>query len=142
MKSESIAHSILKHRAIEYLREKGFEAVVEYRVKIEKKLYIIDVAGFKAQKSIAIECGHTPYDKVEALNGIFTKVIRFTYSPGIHPKNKRLKDSRVAANKAISTIFGNGKVVVPLEVRNSLGIVDGDKLLWIVEDGHWVIERA
>jgi len=142
LKHESIAHSILKHRAIEYLREKGFDVIVEYRVKIEKKLYIIDVAGFKSQKSIAIECGHTPYDKVEALKGIFTKVIRFTYSPGIYPKNKRLKDSRIAANKAISTVFNKGKVVVPLEVRNSLGIVDGDNLLWIVENGKWIIERA
>ena len=42
----------------------------------------------------------------------------------------------------MTTVFQKGKTQVPSEARRALGIKDGDKLLWIVENGKWVIERA
>lgn len=44
--------------------------------------------------------------------------------------------------EAISTLFQKGKIQLPSEVRNSLGVKDGDKVLWIREDGKWTLEKA
>jgi len=44
--------------------------------------------------------------------------------------------------KAISKLYGKGKTSVPSEVRKSLGAKDGDKILWIKEEGKWVVELA
>jgi len=44
--------------------------------------------------------------------------------------------------KAISKLYGKGKTSVPSEVRESLGAKDGDKILWIKEEGKWVVELA
>jgi len=44
--------------------------------------------------------------------------------------------------RAVSTTYQKGKTQIPSEVRKSLGIEDGDKLLWIIDNGRWVIERA
>jgi len=44
--------------------------------------------------------------------------------------------------RAISTMFQGGKIQVPSEVRRSLGVKDGDKLLWIMYEGKWVVERS
>jgi len=43
---------------------------------------------------------------------------------------------------AVSKIFQHGKTVVPVEVRRSLGLEDGDRLVWILEDGRWVVESG
>jgi bifunctional DNA-binding transcriptional regulator/antitoxin component of YhaV-PrlF toxin-antitoxin module len=42
----------------------------------------------------------------------------------------------------ISKVFQRGKTQIPAEVRRVLELKDGDKILWIVESGKWVIERA
>jgi bifunctional DNA-binding transcriptional regulator/antitoxin component of YhaV-PrlF toxin-antitoxin module len=34
---------------------------------------------------------------------------------------------------AVSKIFDRGKTVVPAEVRKALNVVDGDRLVWIME---------
>ena len=39
-------------------------------------------------------------------------------------------------------MFQGGKIQVPSEVRRSLGMKDGDKLLWIMYEGKWVVERS
>lgn len=44
--------------------------------------------------------------------------------------------------EAISTIFQKGKIQLPAEIRKSLDLKDGDKLLWIIEDGKWCVEKA
>jgi bifunctional DNA-binding transcriptional regulator/antitoxin component of YhaV-PrlF toxin-antitoxin module len=44
--------------------------------------------------------------------------------------------------RATSRVFQKGKTQVPSETRSSLGIKDGDNLVWIVENGKWIIERA
>jgi len=43
---------------------------------------------------------------------------------------------------AMTKVFQKGKTQVPSEIRHALGIQDGDNLLWIVENGKWIIERA
>jgi bifunctional DNA-binding transcriptional regulator/antitoxin component of YhaV-PrlF toxin-antitoxin module len=43
---------------------------------------------------------------------------------------------------AISKLYQKGKTQIPSEVRRSLGLADGHKILWIVEGGKWVIEKA
>lgn len=43
---------------------------------------------------------------------------------------------------AMSTLYQRGKTQVPSEVRRSLGMEDGDKILWIMENGKWIVERA
>ena len=43
---------------------------------------------------------------------------------------------------AISKVYQKGKTQVPSEVRRKIGLIDGDKILWIVKDGNWIIERA
>jgi AbrB family looped-hinge helix DNA binding protein len=43
---------------------------------------------------------------------------------------------------AMSKVYQHGKTQIPAEVRKALGLKDGDKILWIVESGKWVIERA
>lgn len=35
---------------------------------------------------------------------------------------------------AVTKVFNNGKVTVPAEVRRMLGIVDGDRLVWYVNE--------
>lgn len=42
----------------------------------------------------------------------------------------------------ISKVFQRGKTQIPADVRKAFGLKDGDKILWIVESGKWVIERA
>ena len=43
---------------------------------------------------------------------------------------------------AISKMYQGGKTQVPSDVRRSLGLKDGDKLLWILEGGRWYVERS
>ena len=43
---------------------------------------------------------------------------------------------------AVSTIFQRGKVVVPVEVRRRLGVKDGEKLTWIVEEEKIYVRSA
>lgn len=43
---------------------------------------------------------------------------------------------------ALSKVYQRGKTQIPAEVRRSLGLKDGDKLVWIIESGKWVVERA
>ena len=44
--------------------------------------------------------------------------------------------------EAVSTLFQKGKIQLPSEVRNALGVKDGDKVVWIRENGKWTLEKA
>lgn len=41
-----------------------------------------------------------------------------------------------------STIFQRGKTVVPVGVRNILGIKDGEKMVWVLDSGKIFVESA
>lgn len=140
--SESMAHQILKQKAIEWLRERGYDVLLEYRVTIERHVFEVDVAGFKDKESVAIECGRTNYIKIEKLRTMFKIVKQFKYTGRIYPKMRDHYISQISVNKAISKVFQKGKTQVPLIVRNSLRLIDGDKLLWFAENGKIVVELA
>jgi bifunctional DNA-binding transcriptional regulator/antitoxin component of YhaV-PrlF toxin-antitoxin module len=42
----------------------------------------------------------------------------------------------------ISKVYQRGKTQIPSEVRRSLGLIDGDKVLWVTEGTKWIVERA
>lgn len=44
--------------------------------------------------------------------------------------------------QAVSKVYQRGKTHIPSDVRKSLGVKDGDKLLWIVDQGRWIVEVA
>jgi len=93
-RNESKAHKILKEKALNFLKEQGYIAFQEYRVRIDGKLFIVDVVGFKDNESIAIECGRTCYSKIEKLKKVFSKVKRFLYTSKIHPNKWREPDEK------------------------------------------------
>jgi len=41
-----------------------------------------------------------------------------------------------------STIFQKGKTHVPISVRNMLGVGEGDKVVWVYEDGRIYLESS
>jgi bifunctional DNA-binding transcriptional regulator/antitoxin component of YhaV-PrlF toxin-antitoxin module len=43
---------------------------------------------------------------------------------------------------AVSRLFQHGKTQVPKEVRHALGLKDGDKIVWVLDGGKWVVESA
>jgi AbrB family looped-hinge helix DNA binding protein len=43
---------------------------------------------------------------------------------------------------AMSTVYQNGKTQIPSDVRQTLQIKDGDKLLWVSDEGKIVVESA
>lgn len=43
---------------------------------------------------------------------------------------------------AVSRLFQHGKTQVPKEVRHALALNDGDKIVWILEAGKWIVENA
>jgi len=42
----------------------------------------------------------------------------------------------------VSKVFGRGKTQVPSDVRKLLGLKDGDKIVWKLENGKVVVEVA
>jgi bifunctional DNA-binding transcriptional regulator/antitoxin component of YhaV-PrlF toxin-antitoxin module len=44
--------------------------------------------------------------------------------------------------RAISKVYQRGKTQVPSEVRKALGLEDQDRILWIIENGKWTVEKA
>lgn len=44
--------------------------------------------------------------------------------------------------EAISKVFQKGKIQLPAVIREALNIKDGNKIIWIIEDGKWVVEKA
>jgi len=42
----------------------------------------------------------------------------------------------------VSRVFGRGKTVIPSDVRKLLGLKDGDKIVWKLDNGKIVVEVA
>lgn len=42
----------------------------------------------------------------------------------------------------VSKVFGRGKTQIPADVRKMLGLKDGDKIVWKLENGKVVVEVA
>lgn len=61
---------------------------------------------------------------------MYGDVIVLPYEPA-HPKKI----------EAVSKIF-QLKVQVPAVVRKSINVTNGDKIVWILQDGKWVVEKA
>ena len=147
----SEAHKFLVGKAKEWLEEKGYNRISEeYYVEVEARKFRVDVVGFKADESIAIECGRTHYQKLEKLKLVFDKVKCFFYSPSINPKRfhqkdkpKELLDSQVIIGLiGVRRVFGTA-VQIPAEVRKELGIKDDDKVAFVyAEDGGIIIKKV
>jgi AbrB family looped-hinge helix DNA binding protein len=41
-----------------------------------------------------------------------------------------------------SVITRKGQATVPVEIRRSLGLEQGDKITWVPQNGHVVVQRA
>lgn len=139
---ESEAHRVLKAEAIAMLREQGYEAFQEYWVLVGTRRFRVDVAGFKTGESIAIECGHTSYEKICELEKVFTKVQKVLYSYRLHTKTqvkflhpdakKQLVRAHIVPGNAIAMakMFGRGVIQIPAEIRYRMDIRDEDIIMF------------
>lgn len=102
--------------------------------------------GFKGQDSIAIECGRTKLSKILVLQKKFTKVTRRYYNNGISPKRERKINFQNLYPRrkiiALSKLSGKGRIQVPIEVRQSLNLKDGDDVFWVESEGKFHITKA
>lgn len=44
--------------------------------------------------------------------------------------------------EAVSKLFQKRKIQLPAVVCKSLGVKDGEKIVWIIQDTKWVVEKA
>lgn len=44
--------------------------------------------------------------------------------------------------EAISKLFQRRKIQLPAVVCQSLNVKDGEKIVWIIQDGKWIVEKA
>lgn len=42
----------------------------------------------------------------------------------------------------VSKVFGRGKTQIPSDVRKTLGLKDGDKIVWKLENGKMTVALA
>ena len=139
---ESVAHSILKEKAVRWLDAQGYDVEQEYRIEVQGVLYRVDVVGFKGRYSVAIECGHTSIEKWALLGKYFDEVRVFHYSMKIRPGNKDLLRSALSLKRARTTIHGRGKCQVPLMARLALNIKDDDHLVWYQQGNMIIVDKA
>ena len=140
--SESVAHSILKEKAVRWLYAQGYDVEQEYRIEIEGVLFRVDVVGFKEKYSVAIECGHTSIEKWVLLREYFDEVRVFNYTLKIRPSNKGLLRSALSLKHARTSVFERGKCQVPLMVRLALNIKDDDHLVWYQQGKTIIVDKA
>jgi AbrB family looped-hinge helix DNA binding protein len=43
---------------------------------------------------------------------------------------------------AVRKVYGRGRVQIPVEIREQLGLDDGDKLIFIQSNGEYFIRKA
>ena len=133
----SQAHSFLKARAKKWLLMSGFSVKYEYRVELKGKKMFVDVVGFKGDKSIAIECGRTPPEKIEVLKEFFTEVILFPYTNAVFPGKFRQE------NIPSTPLYKGGTVRVPWKVITALGLIPGEStVVWVQEGDRIILESA
>lgn len=51
-------------------------------------------------------------------------------------------EMRIKKIEALSKIFAKGKIQLPSIVRKSLNLADGEKIIWVMQDGRWYVEKA
>lgn len=82
---ETEAHKLLKQRAKQELKRRGFgikEIIEEYKLSINKyHWYLIDVVGISEEKKIAYECGTTTIETLKEELIYFDKVVWLPYLP-------------------------------------------------------------
>lgn len=85
--TEGEAHKLLKQRAKQELKRKGFKSKEIFEEHwVDDKKYRIDVVGKNENNSIAYECGNTTADKLKNLAKIFDTVI---WTPYISKRSER-----------------------------------------------------
>lgn len=88
--SNSPAHKGLMAKAIDYLKEKGFQdnqIHTEFAVHTNYPhgttgIRVVDVVGIKPQKKIAIECGICSSNQLELIRPYFDEVLHFPFLYG------------------------------------------------------------
>lgn len=96
--AESNLHLELKKMAKDRLKKFGYEKseiFYEYRVNINGREYIVDVAGISETKgNVAIECGNVQgsVTKIKNLLCYFTEVINIPYDDTYIPKHNKTKN--------------------------------------------------
>lgn len=75
---ESKKHHQLKLISVKYFKLETYK--FEYGIQVNGNWYIVDVVGIRNGKSIAIECGHTPKEKLKELEKVFDSVIHVPYT--------------------------------------------------------------
>jgi uncharacterized protein YijF (DUF1287 family) len=58
---------------------------------------------------------------------------------GVRKRGKYTIDRRVLDT---STVFQRGKTHIPIGVRDILGVDDGGKLVWVLDNGRVYVESA
>jgi len=43
---------------------------------------------------------------------------------------------------AVTKVFGRGQTYIPAEIRKKLGLQDGDKVVWVEEEGKFYIRSS
>jgi len=133
--AESKAHRFLKAKAIKQLEEGGYLVYEEYCVIIGKHRFRVDVAGFNGNKSIAIECGRTPYSKIELLKTLFTQVKKLRYTGLLNPKRDAKQEVELKRRVWASTLHKSHQTQVPKRIIELLGLERGSAIVW-VQDGE------
>jgi len=84
--SESKKHYKMKIECKQILEKNGYTVRLERYVGIGNNIYyIVDVYGKKGNKSILIECGNCPREKLKNLRSKFSNVVHISYNEN---KNK------------------------------------------------------
>jgi hypothetical protein len=99
-------HNQLKEYAKLILNRLGFEKseiFEEYTVNFEgmRERMLVDIAGVSQNRKVAIECGHTPSDKVIKLNLYFDEVILLPYF------KSKVSDQFIGTEKNMAIIITN-----------------------------------
>jgi AbrB family looped-hinge helix DNA binding protein len=43
---------------------------------------------------------------------------------------------------AVTKVFNRGQTYIPADIRKRLGLKDGDKVVWIEENGRFFLKKA
>lgn len=63
-------------------------------------------------------------------------------------RNMDIRSQKTASQKVSATVFkgatlvtGNGRIQIPVKIREALGLVDGDLGLWYEIDGFYILSK-
>lgn len=58
------------------------------------------------------------------------------------PFKRSFSISMVVLEMGITTVYGDGSVQIPRDIRRELEIKDGDKILWVKKGGEYFIRKV